>query len=688
MREYRAAGRERNTRRNVNLDRPFRGCDGEGATLDNSYHAYFMLRMGEDLLRVKGKNVRLSTAECLDFISRMPTDVIHVGYFFDYDATKLLEDMPWQKLDRLVHREKRTGLNGQVFSVDYDQFQVDYLPRKELKVRRVLRRVEDETEWSPWVVISDVGSFFQMSFLRAIQVWEVGTEEDHEKIRVGKLQRAAFDVAEFEDIAEYNALEIRLLEQLMEKFRAACVSAGYVPKKWQGPGALAEAMLAAHGVKKSKDVALLTTPEFEPLVSFARKAFYGGRFEMAAVGPVSVPAFQHDINSAYPHAMRFVPCLQHGEWRRLYNKGRTIPLARYDIPSGRLGERYALQYGTFTRDPHQSSTLWYGLPLRTGTGSIVFPAKGKGWYWSFEVQSASHQSFSTVEAWEYTRTCGCRPLGFVESVYATRKALGKNGPGLVLKLGLNSLYGKTCQSIGFPKYANAIWASFITAYPRMMINNLIHSSPLCVRARANKTAGCGRDIIMVATDSVATLMDRQGDIEVSEALGAWSTEIHPDGMFLVQPGVYFGTSGKPTKTRGFTRTVVDTYEEEFRLAFQSMVETGDLNRGSVALPMQVFVGIRYALQRRDTRLLGQWLEFGSGEVAGKVLSFDWTSKRLPMTLNPTVERPWLLTMPYEGSEDTETVPYSKAIGGLMEAEADRLAFADLPDWHPMGDMYE
>jgi len=678
MREYRAAGRDKGSLRNNYLDREFVGCDGEGATLGNGYHAYFMLTVGNETLETAGKQVRLSSMDCLDFISRQDPKKIYVGYFFDYDTTKILEDLAWPKLDRLIHRHKRTGVNGQIFPVDYGMYQVDYLPHKELKVRKMIEQKDDETVWSQWIVVNDVGSFFQCSFLKALEMWGVGTEEEREKIRAGKEKRAAFNIDD-ETIAEYNALEIRLLQELMDRFRAACVEAGYVPRKWQGPGQLAETMLRTHGVPMSKNVPLLNDEEYRGLVEFGRNAYYGGRFEVGMIGPVNVPCDQWDINSAYPHAMRYLPCLQHGGWE-YYEDPAQIPSGHWDRPRGIRGERFALCEGSFTPIENYRS-LWYGLPIRTATGGIVYPAAGRGWYWSFEIQSARHQTFKTDSAWVYTRLCDCQPLAFVEGVYNTRQRLGKNGPGIVLKLGLNSLYGKMVQSIGFPKYSNPIWASFITAYPRMMIQYFIHSSPECLGGN------CGRDIVMVATDSVATIT-RRTDFEDSSELGGWSCEHHPDGMFVVQPGVYFGSSGKPTKTRGFTRTVVDTYEDEFRTVFAEMVESGDLTRGQVALPINLFVGIRYALQRRNTSLLGQWIEYGTVETPGKILSFDWTSKRGAMAINPTDYRSWIQTFPHEGSPEIETIPYSKNIGGLLDAAEDRLAFADLPDWAPMGGLHD
>lgn len=675
MQRYRAAGKGKQSKRSVDLQRPFVGVDGEGGNLANGYHAYNLLSIGAQTLFPQGKNARLSTVECLDLITRQDPNAIYVGYFFDYDVTKMLEDLPWDKLDRLVNRSKRTGINNAVFPVDFAHFQLDYLPRKEFKARRKL----SDGRWGPWIVISDVGTFFQMSFLRAIQTWDIGTPEEHAIIEAGKRQRANFAEVNREEILLYNQLEIRLLQDLMGKFREACRQAGYLPKRWQGPGLLAETMLRAHGVRKTADVPLLQSSEHTGLLTFARNAYYGGRFEVASVGPVHGPVYQHDINSAYPYAMQFLPCLHHGRW--VLQTSQRIE--GYDVPTGKVGERYALQYGSFTRGKEVAPSLWYGLPVRSKSGTIVFPESGRGWYWSFEIQSAKHQTFLAEETWEYTRTCKCRPLAFVADIYTERKKLGKDGPGLILKLGMNSLYGKMVQSIGSPKYSNPIWGSFITAYTRMMIQDVIHDSFLC-----EKGLGCGKDVVMVATDSLAVTVDRSDSIGVSDLLGGWSTELHPQGMFVVQPGVYFGTSGKPTKTRGFTRTVVDHYQSEFRRAFDAMVTSRDLSLGSVALPVQIFAGIRYALQRRNLTFLGQWLDYGTETAAGKALSFDWTSKRQHIAIDPTADRPWITTLPHTGSVDAETIPYSKNIGGLMDAEVERLAFADLPDWSPMGDTYD
>ncbi len=650
---------------------PFVGIDGEGFTLDNGYHAYFMLRIGDEYIIPEDGNVRLTTRDCLDFISRQDPHKLYVGYFFDYDVTKILEDLPTRSLSRLMNRRSRTGKNGKLYPIEYRDFEVEYLPHKEFMVRRKLSQVDGVQKYTPWVIVSDVGPFFQTAFLKAIKAWNVGTEQEWAEIEHGKNLRSEFSKDILEDIEHYNALEIKLLQELMNKFRDACTKVKLVPYRWQGPGKLAEAMFRRFGVAASKDVPLLNDEQYSDLMTFARNAFYGGRSEIAVVGQIDSPVYQYDINSAYPWAMTVVPCLTHGKWDYIpYDRRDLIPTG--DVPRNIRGERFGLYYGYFVRSG--KPTYWYGLPLRGKDGNISFPASGRGWYWSFEIASSTHQTFVAEDAWIYIRTCDCQPLGFVENMYKERQKLGKDGPGIVLKLALNSLYGKTVQSIGKPRYANPIWGSFITAYTRMMINNFIHSGVSC-----RTGTYCGSEILMVATDSVATTGLRRAKeyTEYERELGGWSKELHPKGMFLVQPGLYFGTSGKEAKTRGLPKSVATEYEEDFRRAYQRMVERDDVSAGIVVIPQTLFVGIRYAIHRKNLKLLGQWIPLGELGHEGKVVSFDWKGKRAKTADN---EGSFLHLFPYTGAPDIVSLPYSKDIGGLLAKDAERLLQDGQPDW--------
>lgn len=606
---------------------------------------------------------RLTTTECLRFIADLDPNYIYVGYFFDYDVTKILEDLPFEKLKRLMDRGSRTRRDGRgTFPVSYGPYEIDYLPRKEFKVRRA---------GGAWRVINDVGPFFQTRFVKALESWGVGTEAELEIVRSGKDMRGNFSMEDMEMLREYNGMEIRLLEQLMEKFRDACDDVGLQPSKWQGPGQLAKALMQKNAVPRSKDVPMLNDPEFLELMEFGKNAYYGGRPELMAIGPVNRPVAQWDINSAYPAAMMDVPCLLHGGWTREEYVG--------GMPAEKVDADYALIFGTFTRKPVPGDgyTLWNGLPYRKNDGTICYPGNGTGWYWNFEIAASIHQNFTAREAWVYRRSCDCRPLGWIDGVYQQRLALGKDGPGIVLKLAINSVYGISVQSIGRPEYANPVWGSFITAHCRTKIQTFIHSSPLC------RMGQCGKDILMVATDSVATWSQRK-DVEESKRLGGWSVEHHPKGMFLIQPGLYFGSSGKAAKTRGVPLAAITEKEQEFRDSFDRMVASRDLEEGDVSVPQRMFVGIRLAIQRRNTKLLGQWIGFGENDDKGKTVRFDWTTKRMPYpVLEPNGTRSYVETFPIVGSAEDVTTPYSKDIGGLKARESERVQLEAMPDWEPV-----
>jgi hypothetical protein len=73
------------------LNRPFIGCDGEGAgTDDQGRQNYLLFRMGDRELYT---GQRLKTSEILDFICDHPKGGILVGFAFGYDTTMILRDL-------------------------------------------------------------------------------------------------------------------------------------------------------------------------------------------------------------------------------------------------------------------------------------------------------------------------------------------------------------------------------------------------------------------------------------------------------------------------------------------------------------------------------------------------------------------------------------------------------------------
>ena len=672
------------------MHRKFVGVDGEGRNLDNGYHAYFMLRAGDSVIWNRPFDKRLRTRDMLDFISGLDPDCIYVGYFFDYDTAKILEDLPFRTLHRLIHRDLRKRDKGGFFPVDWEDFELEYFPRKELKVRRKGGR---------WVTINDVGPFFQTPFVHAIAQWGIGTPAQREIIGVGKGLRADFASVSNAVIDEYNHLECDLLAELMTDFRNVCIELDCVPRKWQGPGQLAERLMEKHGIPKTAELDIFGDGNAagahrnvcDPVYgvgAFGRYAYYGGWFETTIVGYTPAPAVQWDINSAYPAALLEVPCLKHGSWQRVTAKRAVGP------------EELSISFGSFETREGKRAVL-NGFSVRRKDGSVHRPNAGIGWYWSFEVTAARHQKFTSYDSWVYTTHCDCKPFAFVEELYAERKRLGKTTRGYVIKLMLNSLYGKLVQSIGHPEYSNPVWGSFITAYVRTVIANAIHSLPACLHP--NPSIPCGSDVYMVATDAIVTRDYGSGVFfDVGAGLGQYSRDDHPHGLFIIQPGVYFDPIGDNEdtvfKTRGVPKRKVIEHRAEFLSAFATLCETGDVTNSEVHLPITLITGIKQAVHRKSMKSLGQVREYVDPDTGqlGRRTTFEWKNKRLP---DPLPIREFddngiplrIRTLPYHGREDrngvdsstgspVQTVPYSKDIGGLIRNEARRAVFEDQPDW--------
>jgi hypothetical protein len=317
-----------------------------------------------------------------------------------------------------------------------------------------------------------------------------------------------------------------------------------------------------------------------------------------------------------------------------------------------------------------------------------------------EINSAIHQDFTVYDSWTYETHCDCKPFAFLKDMYAARKRMGKSAMGIVLKLIMNSIYGKLVQSVGTPQYANPIWGSFITAWVRSEMMDAIHSLPNC--KHPNDMIPCGWDVYMVATDAIFTkdYSDEEADLECGEELGQWDKVVHPNGLFLVQPGMYFDPTGEDSdtvyKTRGVPKTVIMEHRQEFLDAYEEMVKTHNVKAGVVHLPFTLFVGIRQALHRHNMKQAGQFIPYVDHEtgIPGRKTSFEWSTKRRPQPIeNPLVGFGnytaiiGFRTLPYFGTIDEkrderpiQTVPYSKDIGGLVRRTMARLDFDDQPDW--------
>jgi len=537
--------------------RPFIGVDGEGGNIGER-HEYLLLRVGDHLLYRNSKPLR--TRDILRWLTSLPNEGIYVGYGFDYDVSMILRDWPLAKLNELFDREARKTEDGKGYiPVLYQGFLVEYLPRKHFRVARLTKGEERK-----WMTVHDVIGFYQSSFVQALEAWNIATPEVRAEIQAMKLKRSDFTEATEQEI-EYNRQECIYLAELVEALRDATKDAGYTIGSYEGAGCLAQAMLRKHDAPQRADFP-------SKVEAAARSAYYGGRFEISRIGSVS-PVHEYDLASAYPWAMTLLPCLEHGYWVN-------------EVQPGNPTQVLNVTWGT-----HRE---WGPFPFRDPDGTILYPRTGTGWYWYPEVSQAEKagDGIAVHDAWSFVSQCDHKPFDWVPEIYAERQRIGKSSKGKVLKLGMNSLYGKMAQSVGSPKYASAVYAGLITSWVRSIMLSV--------------TANYGSHVVMIATDGIyldcemtsAKLIVENGE---KAPLGCWEHQQFTD-LFLVKPGMYFTSDGAKVKTRGIPRWQLD----EKRSAIIRVWEKRGL-KGKVTIKRTQFIGARMGAMQNAPEKIGQWL---------------------------------------------------------------------------------
>jgi hypothetical protein len=623
------------------------GIDGEGYGANRQGQQHYALLSASGGMRPLYKRGRhLTTLECLDWLCGLPggrpDSPLLVGFSFGYDATQILRDLPSERLIRLF--EDKEGGEGKSRYTWFGPYAIEYLPKNYLRVARtkIVDRINPVTgeryttrqrvENSARTIYETFG-FFQQSFLSALKSFEIGAEH-WDLIERNKNLRSEFSSITPE-VKEYCRVECELLASLMEEFRRVCHAAGIFPRTWNGAGKLSAYLHSKFETITAAALETLVPPEVRQL---AADAYYGGRFEVTRIGEVPGPVHEADIGSAYPSAMRGLPCLLHGQWRQFWGKP----------PSRSLHVAYVA-----FRHPRTAPIC--GLPIRQKDGRLFWPRQGQGVYWSMELRSARKlgAAIRYTMGWAYERRCECHVFDWVDDLFRQRRALGKDKRGYPLKLGLNSLYGKLAQRVGTPKWGNFIWAGLITAHTRAVLNAAASQSP--------------SDVIMFATDAIFSKV--RLDLPYGDGLGQWEAKAH-ERLFIVQPGIYFGAS-RP-KTRGVPSSLfaehIPTFERDWRAwatLFKDM--TGP---PVVAIPVKLFTGLRLAHARGKPETAGKWTN------DDREYSFDWSRKR---GRDPIWETPLcVLTKPAAGAPDLVSVPHPEnAAWSLLNA--DRMEFEEQPD---------
>lgn len=557
--------------------------DSEGGW-DRWYHALGALVAADDAgyVNTYATGRHIGTLEVLAWLVSLPDDHLICGYSLGYDYAMWLRDLS-------VEERRRLRSSGDAW-VPVGPYRLNLTGNR----LTVSRKNPDGTHTTRQ--IHDVFKFFQASFLNAIGHdkggWKVVEPDELAVITQGKEGRADFDLA-YASSAEcvtYSVNECKVGARLVERLRVAVEEAlGEPLRQFFGAGSLAKMLLRKHDVQAYQGdhgYPPATAPDVKRAVMHA---YYGGRFESAVFGPVEGPVFEYDITSAYPAQMRKLPCLTHASWVRVGADTRWL--------DGGTGPMYTSLWRVRWNLP--DAQPWGPFPFRLRDGTIIAPRRGEGWYWREEVMAA-RDLFATIEVTDgyvLVKGCQCRPFDWVPEVYDWRMQRGdkNDGPGIVAKLGLNSLYGACAQSVGHPTFQSFVWAGIITSNTRAALLRAIAVDPDAV--------------FMVATDAVYSTRELPG-LE-SPGLGGWERQQYPDA-FVVAPGV--ALLGGKVKSRGLAKRDFSRVAEPLRAAWAHM---GPM--ATVTATTRRFIGLGAGLMRPDA--------FCSWEDTTRVMTIGAGSKR-------------------------------------------------------------
>lgn len=601
----------------------FVAIDGESFT-DELGHRYVMMAAsnGDSIYKPEG----LSTFDCISWLLELRKRTKgnkYVGFAFNYDVNMMIADLTHSELMRLWHTgELVTRLD------DGAIYRFEWLPSKTFRIMRMYDKLSIE--------ICDSFGFFQSSFVKALEAWKV--EDPDGAIERMKAERSNFGPEDADEVLAYCLSECRLLVELMRKLEGALTQANLRPAKWNGAGAVAAALLQREQVHRHK----VDDDTFPPEIYEAiMHSYFGGRVEVFIQGHME-NVTNYDVRSAYPYEATSLPSL-HGEWERVE---------------------------TYSEDPYALWLVEWNIPVDycvmpfpyRKKGAITYPSAGKGWYHAREVIQAMRYYSNYIKihsGYIFRPSSEYKPFSFIPRIFEERAEAKRNGLASekALKLGLNSLYGKTAQGIGYkgktPKFRSFFWAGMITAGTRgRLLDMACHAPKHCVS---------------VATDGIVFTKDPQ--LELSDDLGGLERTEWQD-FFIAQPGIYRGidTEGKEfKKSRGFFLREID---------FPDLIEGWNTvgPKYTQTRPTKRFIGIGSALHRND---LEAWRTWPDGErtlslySSRKFYAYD-TPAKIMRLLPPHYSNPELsdIYVPKTRGIELEEFGDTLYIAGLEQPKLD------------------
>ena len=419
-----------------------------------------------------------------------------VVYNLKYDEGAFIQTLPYLNKTELW----KTG------RTEYNSYIYKSIPKKLLSVSRGKNAIH----------IWDMAGFFMTSLDNAAK----------EFLGEGKLDVGNKDFTpervqlEYTEIARYCIQDAQLTQRLAQTLIKTFESMGIYPTKLYSTAYVSYQYF-------SSTCTIPTVKRFwdydRKLLDYAMLSYNGGKFEVTEKGIDNY--WEYDINSAYPYEIANLLDISEAE---------VIYSAQY---------QRRCSYGFLLCELRIPANLHHSIALKRG-GVNVYPA-------------GSYTKVITKQEYDYLIECGNKPhilqgcwlcipkISYpfqqeVERLYklkSTLKATGDKTTYHLVKILLNSLYGKFCQLIeSGDKYRasgcwNPIYASIITANTRIKMSKMQNQYP---------------SIVAVFTDSI--ISTKPLPISPNTTLGEFSPTINGRGV-IVGSGVY--QIGDKVKFRGF-----------------------------------------------------------------------------------------------------------------------------------------
>jgi hypothetical protein len=463
-------------------------------------------------------------------------------------------------------------------SVEARGYEIVYIPGKFLKISD-----ENRNTYTHY----DAAQFFYDSLDGAAKEWL--NEKKSEGIDTSKFGKEGMEPNSyikdnFRDIKIYAEKDATLTRKLWRRLTTKAVDLDIPVGKPISTGYLAQEWMDYH---------LPHRPGFGPteMQSLAWDSYAGGRFEVYERGNVG-EVVGADINSAYPNILANLPDPSTLRWERVDNPSSDqLEGADYGFITATVTTDRSKRIQPFAKkiDDVVKYPALKEVEINTLVDTYVF-AKNNGYLVDSTVN----------EAWLGYETSGTKkPFSEIPNMYDKRKTAESNGKmkqGLLLKIILNSMYGKFCQTtpkreyleesktlkdyeqivpgISLPAsiretlkdevierleagpYFNPFMASYITGLTRLQLHQSVEKHDLV------------EDTIMLATDCIMVEADafRRSSFELvdeslpyAKQLGGWDKEYEGHAN-VIGAGVYEVDMGDKIKTmtRGFRERDLDT----------------------------------------------------------------------------------------------------------------------------------